>query len=480
VPIIPAIDLQNGEAVRLYQGDYAQKTVYSHDPVGLAKQFEAIGAKYLHIVDLDGAKDGNTANLETIRRIRENITIPIQVGGGIRSAETVAMYLDDIGINRIILGTVAVENPDFVGDMVALHGPERIVVGVDVRDGKVAVSGWLQDSDTNYLEFIELLKEIGVKYIVVTDIGRDGTLTSPNWEMYEKIHGINVVVSGGVSGEADVHRARKHYGVIVGKAFYEGRLDLQKLLSKRIIPCLDTVDGRVVKGVNFVDLVDVGDPIEIAKRYEEQGADEIVILDITATSDGRDTTYDLLRRASKELTVPITLGGGIRTVDDVAKALECGASKVSISSAAVSDPELIREASKKYGNERIVVAIDGREREVMVHGGRKGTGLDIVEWAKQCETLGAGEMLFTSMSGDGTQDGYDIEHTRAICEAVNIPVIASGGCGCVQDIIDVFHETDCDAALVASLFHYGKATVNDVKFAMGKEGIPCRQQKLMD
>ena len=474
MPIIPAIDLQNGEAVRLYQGDYAQKTVYSQDPAGLAKQFESIGAKYLHIVDLDGAKDGNTANLDTIRRIRESVTIPIQVGGGIRSAETVAMYLNDIGIDRVILGTVAVKEPDFVRDMVALHGAERIVVGVDVRDGKVAVSGWLQDSDTDYLGFIELLKDMGVKYIVVTDIGRDGTLTSPNWEMYEKIHGINVVVSGGVSGEADVHRARKYYGVIVGKAFYEGKLDLQKLLSKRIIPCLDTIDGRVVKGVNFVDLVDIGDPIEIAKRYEEQGADEIVILDITATSDGRDTTYDLLRRASRELTVPLTLGGGIRTVDDVKKALDSGASKVSISSAAVSNPELIREASKQFGSERIVVAIDGREREVMVHGGRKGTGIDIVDWAKKCEELGAGEILFTSMSGDGTQDGYDIVHTHAICEAVNIPVIASGGCGCVQDIIDVFEKTGCDAALVASLFHYGKATVEEVKSAMKKEGVPCK------
>jgi len=474
VPIIPAIDLQNGEAVRLFQGDYAQKTVYSQDPVKLAQQFETMGAKYLHIVDLDGAKDGNTANLETIRRIRENVALPIQVGGGIRTAETVAMYLDELDVNRVILGTVAVENPDFVSNMIASHGAERIVVGVDVRDGKVAVSGWLQDSGADYLDFIETLKDIGVKYIVVTDIGRDGTLTSPNWDMYEQISGINVVVSGGVSGEADVHRARKYYGVIVGKAFYEGKLDLQEILAKRIIPCLDTVDGRVVKGVNFVDLVDIGDPIEIAKRYQKQGADEIVILDITATNEGRDTTYDLLRRASEELTIPLTLGGGIRTVDDVGKALECGASKVSISSAAVNNPKLIREASEKFGSERIVVAIDGREREVMVNGGRKGTGLDIAEWAQKCEALGAGEILFTSMSGDGTQDGYDITHTRAICEAVNIPVIASGGCGSVQDIIDVFEETDCDAALVASLFHYGKATVEDVKAAMKKESIPCR------
>jgi len=469
--IFPSIDLKNGEVVRLVQGDYDQKTVYSPDPVDVAKKYEAMGARFMHLVDLDGAKDGDTANIESIRAIRGAVKMRLQLGGGIRCAETVDMYLNEIGINRVILGTVAVENPDFVREMVELHGTERIVVGVDVRDGKVAVSGWLKDSGADYLDFIETLKDIGVTYIVVTDIGRDGTLTSPNWEMYEQIHGINVVVSGGVSGEADVRRGQKYYGVIVGKAFYEGKIDLEKVFAKRIIPCLDTVDGRVVKGVNFVNLVDVGDPIEIAKRYEEQGADEIVLLDITATNENRDTMYSLLKRASETLTVPLTLGGGIRTVDDVQKALEHGASKVSINSAAVHNPELIRQASEKFGSEKIVVAIDGRDREVMVSGGKKGTGLDIVEWAKKCEALGAGEILFTSMSGDGTQDGYDIVHTLAICEAVNIPVIASGGCGCVRDIIDVFQQTGCDAALVASLFHYGKATVGDVKAAMKNVGL---------
>lgn len=472
--IIPAIDLQNGEAVRLFQGDYNQKTVYSQDPAGLAQQFADMGANYLHIVDLDGAKDGNTANLETIRRIRETVDIPIQVGGGIRTGETVAMYLDELGVNRVILGTVAVKKTEFVRDMIARHGPERIVVGVDVRDGKVAVSGWLQDSGADYLAFIETLKTMGVRTIVVTDIGRDGTLTSPNWDLYEQIQGIDVVVSGGVSSEADIRRANRYAGVIVGKAFYEGRVDLCKLFSKRIVPCLDTVNGRVVKGVNFVDLADIGDPIEIAKRYEAQGADEIVLLDITATNEGRETMYALLRRATTELTIPLTLGGGIRTVEDVAKALEYGADKVSMNSAAVQNPGLIKAASEAFGSDRIVVAIDGKGREVMVAGGTKGTGLDIADWARQCQDLGAGEILFTSMSGDGTQSGYDIAHTKAVCEAVSIPVIASGGCGGVQDIIDVFRQTDCDAALVASLFHYGKATVGEVKAAMEKEGFLCR------
>jgi len=230
--IIPAIDLQGGQAVRLVQGDYGKKTVYNPDPVKVAKGFEEMGAKYLHVVDLDGAKDGNTANLETIRKIREAIKIPMQLGGGIRNVEVVSMYLDDIGVNRVILGTVAVSNPDFVKEMLAKHGAEKIVVGVDVRAEMVATAGWLEDSRVNYLEFIEQLKSFGVKYLVVTDISRDGTLTSPNWDMYKKIQGINIVVSGGVAEEDHLRKAKDYYAIIVGKAFYEGKVDLKKCFLK--------------------------------------------------------------------------------------------------------------------------------------------------------------------------------------------------------------------------------------------------------
>ena len=230
--IIPAIDLQNGEVVRLFKGDYAQKTVYSSNPPEFAQKFEAMGAKYLHIVDLDGAKDGNTTNIETIRKIRAAVNIPIQVGGGIRNAETVALYLNDLKIDRVILGTVAVENPEFVKEMIEKHGAEKIVVGVDVKNNNVATSGWLKDSGVDYLEFIEQLKSLGVKYIVATDISKDGTLAGPNWSMYEKIHGINVVVSGGVSCDKDIVNARDCYGIIVGKAYYEGKVDLEKCLKK--------------------------------------------------------------------------------------------------------------------------------------------------------------------------------------------------------------------------------------------------------
>jgi phosphoribosylformimino-5-aminoimidazole carboxamide ribotide isomerase len=214
------------------QGDYGKKTVYNPDPVKVATGFEKMGAKYLHVVDLDGAKDGSTANIETIKRIRAAIKIPMQLGGGIRSAETVEMYLNEIGINRVILGTIAVSQPEFVREMVAKHGAERIVVGVDVRANTVATAGWLSDSRVNYLEFIESLKALGVEYLVVTDISRDGTLTSPNWDMYKKIEGINVVVSGGVAEESHLRKAADYYAVIVGKAYYEGKVDLKKCFLK--------------------------------------------------------------------------------------------------------------------------------------------------------------------------------------------------------------------------------------------------------
>ena len=480
--IIPAIDLQNGEAVRLYKGDYAQKTVYSRDPTGLAKKFERMGAKYLHIVDLDGAKRGDPVNTEVILKIRKNVGIPIQVGGGIRNARTVALYLEDIEINRVILGTIAANDSNFVSDMIKKYGAERIVAGVDVRNGTVATSGWLEDSGAGYLEFIEQLKQIGVKYIVATDISKDGALTSPNWDMYEKISGVNIMVSGGVSCQADIEKASKYYGVIVGKAYYEGKVDLSVMGNeKRIIPCLDTVNGSVVKGVNFIDLAYIGGAVELAKRYEEQGADEIALLDITATNEQRESMYVLLERAARELSVPITLGGGIRSVGDFRKALACGAGKVSLNSAAVACPELISDISSEFGRQRLIIAIDGKQTEngfhVYIKGGREDAGLNVIDWAKKCEELGAGEILLTSMDRDGVQNGYDIEMTKAVCGAVGIPVIASGGCGKIGDIIDVFKQTGCDAALVASLFHYGKATVSDVKSAMERNDIPCRKSK---
>lgn len=253
------------------------------------------------------------------------------------------------------------------------------------------------------------------------------------------------------------------------------------MLAKRIIPCLDIKNGKVVKGVNFVGLKDVGDPIELAKRYDLQCADEVVFLDITATYEERDIIRDLIERGASELSIPLAVGGGIRTIDDFRMILSSGADKVSVNSAAIKNPQLIKEASDEFGVQCVVVAIDAKMREdksgydVYIAGGRKNTGLDLIEWAKQCEQLGAGEILLTSMDADGTRDGFDIDMLNAVLDVVTIPVIASGGCGGIEDIVEVFEKTNCDGALAASLFHFGEATIDEVKEECAKHNIPVRR-----
>ena len=251
------------------------------------------------------------------------------------------------------------------------------------------------------------------------------------------------------------------------------------MLAKRIIPCLDVSDGRVVKGVNFVNIRDAGDPVALAKFYSDQGADEIVFLDITATSDKRDTVADVVERTASQVFVPLTVGGGIRTLEDFQRLLRAGADKISVNSAAVEDPTLISRAAERFGSQCVVLAIDARKRtdgtfEVVTAGGRTPTGLDAVEWAQQGEALGAGEILLTSMDADGTKAGFDLEMTRSVTQAVSIPVIASGGCGTQEHFAQVFQETGCDAALAASLFHFGELTVPQVKDFLRGKNIPVR------
>lgn len=251
------------------------------------------------------------------------------------------------------------------------------------------------------------------------------------------------------------------------------------MLSKRIIPCLDVKDGKVVKGINFVGIKEVGDPVVCAKEYNEQGADEIVFLDITATHEGRGTIVDVVRNTAKEVFVPLTVGGGIRTIDDFRELLRAGADKISVNSAAVRNPDLIREAADKFGSQCVVVAIDAKRFpdntfHVVVNGGRIDTGLDAVQWARKAESLGAGEILLTSMDADGTKEGFDIELLNAICDAVAIPVIASGGCGKLEHFSEVFLKSKADAALAASLFHYKELTVREVKEHLKENNIPVR------
>ena len=253
------------------------------------------------------------------------------------------------------------------------------------------------------------------------------------------------------------------------------------MFTKRIIPCLDVKNRRVVKGVNFVDLKDAGDPVEIAEAYDKAGADELVFLDITATSDDRGTVVDMVRRVAEKVFIPFTVGGGIRTVEDFKVLLREGADKISINSSAINRPELISEAAEKFGSQCVVVAIDARRREdgtgwnVYKNGGRIDTGLDAIEWAKKADRLGAGEILLTSMDCDGTKSGYDIELTRQIAESVSIPVIASGGAGTMEHFYDALTEGEADAALAASLFHYKELEINELKDYLAKRGVPVRK-----
>jgi cyclase len=258
------------------------------------------------------------------------------------------------------------------------------------------------------------------------------------------------------------------------------------MLAKRIIPCLDVTGGRVVKGVNFVELRDAGDPVEIAARYNEQGADELTFLDITATSDGRDLILHIIEAVASQVFIPLTVGGGVRTVEDVRRLLNAGADKTSFNSAAIANPQVIRDASAKYGAQCIVVAIDAKRRfgddmlargegwDVYSHGGRKNTGLDAVVWARQMADYGAGEILLTSMDRDGTKSGFDLALTRAVSDAVSVPVIASGGVGKLDDLVDGIKIGGADAVLAASIFHYGEYTIAQAKARMAECGIPVR------
>jgi cyclase len=250
-------------------------------------------------------------------------------------------------------------------------------------------------------------------------------------------------------------------------------------LAKRIIPCLDVTAGRVVKGINFVELRDAGDPVEIARRYDEQGADELTFLDITASSDDRDLILHIIEDVASQVFIPLTVGGGVREVDDVRRLLNAGADKVSINTSAVTNPQLVADAANKYGSQCIVVAIDAKRGEsgnweVFTHGGRRATGLDAIEWAKKMQALGAGEILLTSMDRDGTKVGFDLPLTRAVSDAVSIPVIASGGVGSLQDLADGIVQGHADAVLAASIFHYGQHSVQEAKRFMAQQNIPVR------
>jgi len=488
--IIPAIDIIEGKCVRLTKGKFDSKKIYNESPVCVAKDFEKLGAAMIHVIDLDGAKTGKPVNLNLISQICAEVKIPVQVGGGIRDFATAENYFS-AGVYRIIIGTKAVLNSGFIKKLLAEFGAERIVISIDCNGEKVATRGWQSEGRENIFEFAGNLKMLGIKNVIVTDISRDGTLTEPNFELTEKIQkiGLNVIAAGGVSSLESIKKLKKLKisGAIIGKAIYEGKINLGEAiklgkplsgLTKRIIPCLDVKNGRVVKGINFKNLVDAGDPVELGKKYSESGADELVFLDITASKEKRKTLVEIVRAIAQEIFIPFTVGGGIKTVEDVQALLRAGADKITINTAAVLNPVLITQTAKIFGSQCVVVSIDVKKNAdgyfVYIKGGSEKTQLEAVSWAQEVERLGAGEIMLTSMDRDGTKDGFDTEILKKISEAVKIPVIASGGAGKLQDFADALNKGKSDAVLAASLFHFNKFSIAEVKKFLLENNISTR------
>ena len=507
--LFPAIDLKDGQCVRLVQGDMTRATMFNADPAAQARAFVAQGFDYLHVVDLDGAFAGKPMNAEAVRDILAGLTVKLQLGGGIRDMKTVRGWLES-GVTRVIIGTAAVRDPDFVREAARLY-PGRIAVGVDAREGVVAIEGWAKTSDISALDLARRFQDAGVAAIIYTDIARDGALAGLNVEstiaLADKLE-IPVIASGGLASIEDIRRltepdCARLAGAIVGRALYDGRLDPRAALTllhaggraerpdrvgavtlkARVIPCLDVKDGRVVKGVNFVNLRDAGDPVESAIAYDQAGADELCFLDITASHEDRGILFDVVRRTAEVCFMPLTVGGGVRTTDDIRKLLLAGADKASINSAAVADRDIVRQASEKFGAQCVVVAIDAKRVsapgeaprwEIFTHGGRRATGIEAIGYAREVAALGAGEILLTSMDRDGSRQGFDLELTRAVADAVAIPVIASGGVGDLDHLVAGVREGRASAVLAASIFHFGEFTIRQAKARMAEAGIPVR------
>jgi len=497
IEIIPAIDLIDGKCVRLSGGKFDTMKIYSDKPADLARQFRDQGVNYLHIVDLDGARTGKPAHIGLLKEIAAISGMKVDFGGGIRSRESFKTVLD-AGADRVSIGSLAVTRPYELEEWLSDFGADRVILGVDVKNEKVAYHGWQSESAISWQEFIGYWLGKGINRTFCTDVDRDGTLNGPAVDLYRRIirqfPGIDLIASGGVSGPEDIELLEQAglKGVIVGKAIYEGRLSVSYPLlpkegagggtwagglAKRIIPCLDIRDGRTVKGVNFVDVRDAGDPVELAIRYAEEGADELVFLDITATIDGRKTFPLLVKRIAKVLNIPFTVGGGISTFEDAVILLEAGADKISLNSAAVKTPDIIDRLARSFGNQFVVLAIDAKEVlgwEVYVHGGRIPTGKDLFEWAREGQERGCGEILFTSMNHDGTKNGFANEALARLSEMLTIPIIASGGAGKPEHFRDAFIKGKADAALAASVFHFGDIPIPELKRYLYNQGITVR------
>ncbi len=478
--LIPSLDLLDGRVVRLTHGDFASAKVYG----GAEEVLDALqvprGAR-LHVVDLEASRSGRPIEMEIVRRLAQRDLI-VQVGGGIRSLDDARRWLD-CGAERIVVGTAAATS--LLDALVETFGPERIVPAIDVRDGVVRIDGWTRASSVSMRDVFARVEALAIPEALVTDIAKDGALRGPSFALYRQLKAmtrVKIIASGGVSQTSDLvslARLGNISGCVVGKALLDRRVDVREARARlaacdsvpaRVIPCLDVRGGRVVKGVSFANIRDAGDPVECAMRYEDEGADELVILDI----DGNRSSLDTVHRVAESIFIPLTVGGGIRSVEDLRETLRAGADRVAINTAALRRPELIAECSKEFGVQAVVLSVDAKGGFATVRGGKEVTNVDAIEWCKRGEVLGAGEILLTSVDRDGTNAGFDLELLRAATSALKIGVIASGGAGALDHFRDAIEAGGARAVLAASLFHDRVLTVGDVKQHLEAEGIPVR------
>jgi cyclase len=486
--VIPSLDLLGGQVVRLLHGDFANVTAYG-DPETVLDSLDVPRGSRLHIVDLEASRSGRPVELEAVRRLAKR-DLRIQAGGGIRSLADARAWID-AGAEKIVIGTVAADSPAVLREIVDALGASRVIAAIDVRDGVVRVNGWERAAQATLAEVLERVEALGIEEVLITDINKDGAMRGPSFALYRSLRTkLRIIASGGVSTLGDVVSLSRIGSVgacVIGRALLDGRIRLAEArarvatpnaIPERVIPCLDVRDGRVVKGVNFVDIRDAGDPVECAARYEAEGTDELVILDISATDANRTTALETVHRVSESLFIPLTVGGGVRTIEDFRALLRAGADRVAINTAALRNPQLIADCAAEFGVQAVVLSCDakrvGDHFEAMVRSGKESSNVDAIEWCRRAEELGAGEILLTSVDRDGTNAGYDIELLRAVTSVVRISVIASGGAGSLEHFRDAIEAGGARAVLAASLFHDRRLSIGDVKGFLANEGIPVR------
>ncbi len=488
--VIPSIDLLRGQVVRLTHGAFDSAIQYG-DPISIASAWKAQPDTPLHVVDLEGSRTGKPIELANVRRLVE-LGFDVQVGGGIRSVSDASLWFE-AGASKIVVGTVAADSPELFGELVHSFGAERIIGAIDLRDGVVRVKGWESASSSSLEAILARMESLGVGELLVTDISTDGTMQGPSFDLYRRLANLTsakIIASGGVGSITDLTslaRIGNLSGAVIGKALHEGRINYQEAqefvdtastIPERVIPCLDVRNGRVVKGVRFESIRDAGDPVECAIRYELEGADELIVLDISATQEERATSLEIIHRISESLFIPLTVGGGVRSVEDFRQLLRAGADRVAINTAAIVDPSLLSAVANEFGVQAVVLACDARMEDgvfrVVARAGSQSVPLEAGEWCARAESLGAGEILLTSIDRDGTGEGFDIPMLREVTRRLKIGVIASGGAGKLEHFTEAIERGGARAVLAASLFHDRKLSIGEVKASLAEKGIPVR------